>query len=232
MHFALPMTDPLKDFEWHTLPESYDDRARRYNPNIEYLDCFNPRPQSERECYLSLCDQVARDLKTDDGISVATYTAIMYWKLYSQRAAIHNICRRIRNDEARSEQLRPILNLFSDEFRDRDPPKEPDAIIDLIHLIDAFAPFGMAATTALPARTTFLHFVYPSVVPIFDKQVLLAVGIDHKDANKDIEVLRQYIPFAWHLTHKHHNTFAEYGYPETPLRLIDMALWVTRSNRP
>lgn len=47
-----------------------------------------------------------------------------------------------------------------------------------------------------------------------------------------IAVLRQYIPFAWHLAHKYQNTFADYGYPETPLRLIDMALWVTRSNKP
>jgi len=47
-----------------------------------------------------------------------------------------------------------------------------------------------------------------------------------------IDVLRQFIPFAWHRTDKHQNTFAEYGYREKPLRLIDMALWFTRDNNP
>ncbi len=47
-----------------------------------------------------------------------------------------------------------------------------------------------------------------------------------------IDVLRQYIPFAWRLTGKQQNTFAKYWYPDTPLRLIDMPLWVTRDNNP
>ena len=226
----MPMIDPLSNFDWHTLYQRYDHRARRYDPNIEYLDCFNPRPQSLRACYLGLCAEVASELNTGGDISVPTYTAIMYWKLYF--LPIANICRRIRNDEACRQQLRPILARLSDEFADRDPPKDLEDIIALIHLIGEFQPYGMATPTALPARTIFLHFVYPRIVPIFDKQVLKAVGIDHEGANHESGVLREYIPFAWRLTDKHQDTFAEYGYSETPLRLIDMALWVTRDDNP
>ena len=232
MPLPLLMSDPLQDFNWHTLYQAYDHLARRYDPNIEYLDIFNPRPQSLRACYLGLCAEVASELNTGGDISVATYTAIMYWKLYFLPLAIASICGTIRKDEACRERLRPMLHHFSDEFGDRDPPKDPEDIIDLIHLIGEFEAHGMKSDTALPTRATFLHFIYPKVVPIFDKQVLLAVGIDHKGANTDIDVLRQYIPFARRLTHKHRNTFAEYGYKETPLRLIDMALWVTGHNNP
>ena len=227
----MPMIDPLSNFDWRTLYQRYDELAWRYRPNIEYLDIFNPRPQSLRACYLGLCVEVASELNTGGDISVATYTAIMYWKMYSQPAAITNICRRIRNDEACREQLGPILDLFSDEFGDQDPPKHREDILALIHLIGEFEAHGMKSDTALPARTTFLHFVYPNV-PIFDRMVLQAVGIDDEGASHDIRVLRQYIPFAWRLTDKHQNTFAEYGYKETPLRLIDMALWVTGHNNP
>ncbi len=223
----MPMIDPLSKFDWHTLYQAYDDLARRYDPDSEYLHAFTRRPPSDRDCYHYLCSQVASELNTDAGICVATYTALMYWKLYSQHQS--TICRRIRTEAARRQQLHPALHLLSLELRHGSSPQAPQDVIDLIRLIDRFRPFGMADSSALATRTTFLHFVYPDVVPIFDKQVLLAVGVDEEGANRDIDVLRQYIPFAWRLPDKYKNDLPE-EYPETPLRLIDMALWVTRNN--
>lgn len=69
--------------------------------------------------------------------------------------------------------------------------------------------------------------LYPNVVPIFDKMVLKAVGAWHDGANQNIGVLRQYIPHAWSLADKHTQQLA--GFKESPVRLVDMALWVKRS---
>ena len=81
----------------------------------------------------------------------------------------------------------------------------------------------------LPVNTTFLHFVYPDIVPIFDKMVLSAVGISDKNANQRIDVLEQYIPFAWELAEKYSPQLR--SFKETPLRLIDMALWAVRGSK-
>jgi len=85
--------------------------------------------------------------------------------------------------------------------------------------------YGLSNSCALPARSTFLHFLYPDTVPIFDKHVLRAVKITGKDANKKQDVLFDFIPFVWGISK---NSKVPVDWAETPLRLIDMALWVNR----
>jgi hypothetical protein len=85
----------------------------------------------------------------------------------------------------------------------------------------------MRSSDSLPVRTTFLHFVYPDVVPIFDKQVLKAVGIYNRNANRSRKRLLQYVPHAWKMLDLHSSQFNTFK-RETAVRLIDMALWVTR----
>jgi hypothetical protein len=102
------------------------------------------------------------------------------------------------------------------------------AVIEAIERLSDFELPGMRSDCALPVRTTFLHFIYPSTVPIFDKQVLLAVGVTRKGANKSYAVLREYLPFAWELADRY-LTESRVCNREEPLRRIDMALWVIRS---
>jgi len=85
----------------------------------------------------------------------------------------------------------------------------------------------MKYSDALPVRTTLLHFLFPEVVPIFDKMVLEAVGEWKENANHDIGVLKEYIPFVWELAEKHTSRISN-STKEGSIRLVDMALWVIR----
>lgn len=67
---------------------------------------------------------------------------------------------------------------------------------------------GMASSCAIPVRTRFLHFAYPEVVPILDKQVLKAVGVEDKGANQSYDVLRDYIRHAWLLADRYRSHLA------------------------
>lgn len=51
--------------------------------------------------------------------------------------------------------------------------------------------------------------------------------VDVTENSQNIGVLRQYIPHAWSLADKHTQQLA--GFKESPVRLVDMALWVKRS---
>lgn len=86
----------------------------------------------------------------------------------------------------------------------------------------------MKGSDALPVRTTFLHLLYPSVVPIFDKMVLKAVNMWRPGANTDPAVLEAYLPVAWSLADRYEDKLRVF--PETPLRLVDMGLWVLRDS--
>jgi len=108
----------------------------------------------------------------------------------------------------------------------------PVQLSDLVALLRDHAKFkfrGMQDPTALPVRTTFLHFTSPNAIPIFDKQVLLAVGVSEKYANQKLEYLRLYFPHVFTLTQRYAQSFSPTD-AEGPLRLVDMALWVTRNS--
>lgn len=93
---------------------------------------------------------------------------------------------------------------------------------------NAVAIIGTKSRATLPVRTTFLHFFYPAVVPIFDKMVLQAVGMWSEGANTRVDVLRDYLAVALDLASAYESKFR--WLEETPLRLVDMALWVVRND--
>ncbi|MEA2113046.1 MAG: hypothetical protein U9P63_00060 [Patescibacteria group bacterium] len=211
------MHDPLENFNWETLHKRYDNLCSRFNSDSEYLSYFKPRPKSDRELYYCLIKEFSK------GVNLDLYKAMLYWKLYSQPAAEANILGRIGNHRDIDERL-VILS-------ERLPLKIERNIDDIVELIqiNEISIFGMGSSDSFPVRTTFLHFVYPEIVPVFDKMVLQAVGIEENNANHDIQVLKDYIPFAWELADKHKSQFNK-NWQETPVRLVDMALWVNRGN--
>lgn len=222
------MLDPLADFAWTTLYQRYDSACLRGGLfgrySAEYLGSFEPAPTSDRLLYYSLVDQFAQRSATSP-ITIGCYEAMLYWKLYSQPAAVKNVCKRLRQDaglrETTARELARISNSLPSKLT-----KDPDEIVRVLTALTKHL-HGMASSCAIPVRTTLLHFVYPEVVPIFDKQVLLGVGVADKDANHSYEFLREYIPHAWSLAEMYRHHFEAFE-KETTVRIIDMALWVSR----
>ena len=83
----------------------------------------------------------------------------------------------------------------------------------------------------LPVATTVMHFLYPEVVPIFDQMILRAVGytreeIQKNHLNQSIELYEKYLIHHWGLCDKYSSRMS--GFLETPVRVVEMALWVSR----
>ena len=157
-------------------------------------------------------------------LDVAWYEALLYWKLYSQPAAVSNIGGWLGNDQSRIRNHKELQRLLTEL-----PPtisREVSTVTSLVSSLSKYALDGMKSNTALPVRTTFLHMLYPDVIPIFDKMVLQAVGIRDKNANQNKAVLGEYLPHAWAMADQHARQLV--GFREEPIRLVDMALWVMR----
>ena len=214
------------NFDWSSLYQRYDATCRGFDPTSPYLYDFTESPINDRHLYYFLVAKVKNERATKDCIGLGTYEGILYWKLYSQPAATKNVCARIRNSKPIQTEIEAALRGLSKKL----PLKVTEDISSIIHLydlLDGYAPklHGLKDTCALPARTTLLHFLYPNVIPLFDKQVLLAVGVDEPGANRKWDRLYQYTHFAWRESKKAN---IPKDWQETPLRLIDMALWVIR----
>jgi len=221
------MTDPLGSFAWGTLFKRYDCLCRRFDPASLSLQAFAAPPKTDRELYHFLVARIALERQVASGISLGWYEAMLYWKLYSQPAAVANVCRRLQCDSSlRAASQRALANVSL--LLPSAISQSVEQIVGLLNhpVLDKL--FGMASATAFPVRSTLLHFVYPDAVPVFDKLVLQAVGVRTKNANHDEAVLRSYLPFAWDLA-VHHNPQKQVPGQESALRLIDMALWVSRS---
>lgn len=148
------------------------------------------------------------------------YEALLYWKLYSQPAAVSNLRRWLPS-------FKPgVLKSFLTAAPTILSRNIPD-VMSLVNVVGRYQLPGMKSETALPVRTTFLHILYPNVVPIFDQMVLKAVGAWYEGSNQSTSVLRQYIPHAWALADRHAQQRS--GFKETAVRLTDMALWLTRA---
>jgi hypothetical protein len=221
------MLDPLLQFDWSRLYKDYDALTVRFNPAVGFLSSISPAPKTDRALYYELRKRFRFELDSQSGITVTTYEAMLYWKLYSQPAAVANACKPLSDNSALREATSTRLKAFSDSG----PEAKVHSILEQVKRIGNHQIWGMKSSTALPVRTTFLHFVSPSTNPIFDKQVLMAVGVTEKYANQKSELLQSYVDHAIVLAAKYSDQLKPFS-DESPIRLIDMALWVTRGGRP
>jgi len=222
------MLDPLASFDWATLHEKYDSRCSKggffQQGATTYLDAFQPTPDCDRNLYYALVERFAGRTGSAP-ITLATYEGMLYWKFYSRHVAVKKHCERLRLDPILRRSTTIELARVSRSF----PPTIPRDAEQIVGILTGLTKslYGMAGSCTIPVRTTLLHLVYPEVVPIFDEQVLRAVGVDEKDANHSYEFFREYLPHAWSLAEKYRHRFAVFQ-KETPVRVIDIALWVCR----
>lgn len=222
------MNNLLNNFDWSSLYQKYDSMCRRFirdAPLLRELDCA---PSSDRELYYYLVDRVAKERRDSGKVSLYTYQAMLYWKLYSQPQALAGIATPVRDNEDLQEKIEGNLQTLGSVL----PLKvdwELTAIRYVFGCVDRHSEFirGMINSNALPMRSTFLHFHYPDIIPILDKQVLLAVGVNDPNATGKEETLEKYIQFTWSLLQT--PNLIPRDWTETPLRLIDMAFWITRA---
>jgi len=222
------MTDPLGPFDWSTIHEQYDqkcDRCERFDPDSPHLLWFGlDRPRSDRELYYRLIANFSLQNRAIQEDLTGLYECLLYWKYYSQGG----ICPRNisylgnRGSELRSQSDESICEAFAlmPETLVRCAP----VVLALVKRLSKLE-LPCAGGCNLPTQTTLLHFLYPDIVPIFDKQVLKAVGVDGK-LNHSFKTFERYLPFSWSLADRYQARMSQGD--ETPLRRIDMALWVHR----
>lgn len=221
------MENPIKpNFDWSSLYQKYDSTCKRFESEAPYLYAINSQPANDRYLYYEIVNKIKHE-KHQGIIGLGTYEAIMYWKLYSQPAAVANVCKKIRRDEQKQEIIQSSLRKFS-----RNLPatvnqdiKEVEELFQVLQS-NSFGLYGLSDSCAIPVRSTLLHFIFPKVIPIFDKQVLLAVGVYEKGANKKYPFLYDYIKHVWQISEESN---IPKNWKEPPIRLIDMALWVKRN---
>jgi hypothetical protein len=223
------MIDPLAHFDWGTLHSRYDAMGKRgFNNSSRHLDGVEPRPSSDRVLYYHLLKAAQAHRLGTGRFSLPQYEAVLYWKLFSNHQAMGNMGRWLPPDmHARKVMGTSVDSLV--QTLPRELPRDSGRIVALVKSLSLFKVLGIKSDTAIPTRTTLLHFFYPDVVPIFDKMVLQAVGVSDKGANQDIAVFKEYLPFAWSLAERYAAPLDGFD-EETPVRLVDMALWVTRNS--
>ncbi len=225
------MFNPIdKRYPWDSLYQRYDDKCKGFDADSPCLYAFSQKPINDRSLYYMLVDAIKRERNTSGFITLRIYEAILYWKLNSQPCALWQVCKKIRSNDELQRNIETGLRQLGQELPLTIEKKRTH--VDELYLVlnrNAALLHGMKSPNALPVRTTLLHFLYPEVVPLYDKQVLAAVGITAKDANKDKATLKEYIQFAWSIAEN--PEYIPQTWRETPLRLLDMALWVIRSSR-
>jgi hypothetical protein len=223
------MTDALSNFDWSTLYSRYDATCKRFDQTSVYLSAYDSsRPLTDRELYYRLIDSLSAGKRKSLGEPITIYEALLYWKLYSQRVTNSNLQLWLRQDIAKRQRIQEELRRLFESLPIH-LEKRSDAVVDAVKSLGAYQIPGMgkSKSAALPVRTTLLHFVYPSVVPVFDQMVLKSVDLWFKDANKKLPVLERYLPVAWELAERYTRVMPQFP-NESPIRVIDMALWVAR----
>lgn len=217
------MNDPLVGFDWQSLYARYDAACHRFDSHSQHLAFFKSSPpSSDRDLYYVLVKNFSLESLQKQQNLIGLYQAMIYWKLYSQQT---------QKEKWFTEDAKQSMGEKLGEMVRNLPKLERNAnqILAAIEYLGHFQLTGMKTHPSLPVRTTFLHFIYPDVVPIFDKMVLRAIGITQDGANQNLDILRDYLPFAWSLAERYQHHFAQFK--ETSIRLIDMALWVTRDKK-
>lgn len=221
------MQDPLNGFDWQSLYSGYDSKCLGYSKESVYLAAFEiDRPTTDRVLYYKLVKAFSKEQRALSSEFIGIYEALLYWKLYSQSTSPHNLNKWFRQDVSKRKYVEENLLRLLQEIPDS-LERTPSAVLDMVKWLGRFSLPGMASSGALPVRTTFLHFIYPSVVPIFDQMVLKAVGSWTTNANHKASILKEYLPFAWELADRYSQKFSGFE-KESPIRVIDMALWVGR----
>jgi len=222
------MIDPLDNFPWDTLYSLYDEKSlktSKFNYNVPALRCFSPPPKTDRDLYYSLISRMLSEREAGSLMTLQSYTAIIYWKMYSTSPKTNNY---IDKNISLQEQLRKMLisfNNFPAVIK-----KERNIISELVQRTINLKLYGLG----LPVCTTVLHYLYPDIVPIFDQMILRAVGYDkeeinQKRLNQSQELYHKYLEHHWSLVEKYSDKIK--NFKETPVRVIEMALWVSRGDR-
>jgi hypothetical protein len=222
------MIDPLDDFDWDSLYSQYDGKclkSSRFNHNASALKCFAPSPKTDRDLYYSLISRISSEREVGSLMTLQSYTAIVYWKMYSTSPKTNSD---IDKDISLQEQLRKRLISF-----DKYPAvikKERNLISELVQRTLNLNLYGMR----LPVCTTVLHYLYPGIVPIFDQMILRAVWYDREEIklkrlNQSQELYNEYLEHHWSMVEKYADKITNFR--ETPVRAIEMALWVSRGDR-
>ncbi|MEQ1526934.1 MAG: hypothetical protein ABL902_09015 [Gallionella sp.] len=221
------MQDPLNGFDWKSLYSGYDSKCLGYAKESVYLAAFGiDRPTTDRALYYKLIKAFSKEQRALSNELIGIYEALLYWKLYSQSTSPYNLNKWFRQDVSKRKYVEENLLCLFQEIPDS-LERTPSAVLDMVKWLGRFSLPGMASSGALPVRTTFLHFIFPSVVPIFDQMVLKAVGSWTTNANHNASVLKEYLPFAWDLADRYAQNCSGFE-KESPIRVIDMALWVGR----
>lgn len=211
------MKDPLQNFNWNELYGKYDGNCRRFNSASLYIK--HTKTKTDRKLYYWLI----KTFSDRKNINLKNYKSLLYWEHYSRPAILGMMDKlpvlRIKEIKKGLQNLKRILPAKM--------PRNRDEIVSLITRQE-FSIYGMG-NSSLPTRSAFLHFIYPNVMPVFDRMVLQAVGVFEENANHNRDILKEYLPFVWQLSDKY-NKKIKNKFPESPIRLIDMALWIIRGN--
>jgi hypothetical protein len=218
------LTDPLVGFPWTELFSLYDDACRGFDATAGHLEDLPEKQCCDRRLYYVLLDRFRVELSESSGLRTETYRAMLYWKHYSSgRRRAELLCDRVVKDQ---DSVGVALQHLSNKLR-RPVERIPSVICELVESLGKYKLPGMAASSSLPTRTTFLHFAYPSVVPIFDSQALKSFDILQDCSNLRSDLLSRYIDSVYQLSDKHallHPKDAR----ESHIRITEMALWVLR----
>jgi hypothetical protein len=182
------MRDPLIDFDWKTLRDRYDAACKGFNSGSVHLSGVTSKA-TDRALYYWLVQTAALNGGKRPVLDLRWYEALLYWKLYSSTPS-SKMTSWLRRFDA--ERFRQLVAQLPETI-----PQDVDNIRGLVESIGKYQLPGMASSCALPVRATFLHILYPNVVPIFDRMVLMAVEAWFKDANQEVGVLLQYVPHAY-----------------------------------
>jgi len=220
------MEDPLRSFNWQTLYRRYDNkcaRSKRFGNTASALNAFSPKPNKDRELYYQILCRIAEERVSGHLMSLDTYESIIYWKLYSTVG--DKINRDIQNKKWIKPKLIPALLKFN-SFKPT-IGRNKNYVLNLVTATRNLHLYGMG----LPVCTAVLHFLYPDVIPIFDKMVLKAVGytaqqIKKGNLNQKQQLYGQYVEHVWSLTKKHAKPISKVPLVESPVRIVDMALWI------
>ncbi|MFA6605356.1 MAG: hypothetical protein WCS88_05235 [Patescibacteria group bacterium] len=224
------MIDPLDPFDFRAIYEQYDRLAPRYNESIIMLGLDPKKIKNDRALYYHLRNKFS----VKQNISMDDYIHLLFWKLNTSG---NSTWRKLLTEEDRKKREATSLNAVIRSLPDslNKNVKEINNFLKRIY----FCLYGMRyetkdrAKAAWPTRSTFLHFIYPDIIPIFDKMVLKAVDPDYEDGdNKKLDKFLQYIPHVWKLAQKYKDKIKNIpNLRDTDVRIIEMALWITRDGQ-